>query len=136
MRGTRRHWTVFATLVFLFGALALVAAPRLRAEGVTCDGEPVTILGTAGDDVIYGTPGRDVIAGLEGNDTIRGLGGDDVLCGGPGDDAIDGGSGDNYIDGGPGKDACTPEIHETNCETKINPTPEPGSGGSQPPPDD
>ena len=35
-----------------------------------CFGEPATIIGTPGDDVLSGTSGDDVIVGLEGTDVI------------------------------------------------------------------
>ena len=69
-----------------------------------CQGLPVTILGTNGDDTLIGTEGPDVIAGLGGNDVIYGLGGDDVICGGAGNDTIFGGDGNDRIQGDEGND--------------------------------
>jgi len=46
-----------------------------------CQGEPPTILGTSGDDILAATPNRDVIHGLGGHDVVTGVGPDDVLCG-------------------------------------------------------
>ncbi len=74
------------------------------AEPLRCQGEPATIIGTDGDDILQGTPGRDVIWGGEGDDTIRAGAGDDVVCGGPGDDKIYGEAGKDILAGGPGKD--------------------------------
>ncbi len=127
MSGTRRRWTLLATLVFALGLLALVSAPRPKAGSDTCGGKQVTILGTGGDDVIRGTSGPDVIDGLGGNDRIYGYGGDDTLCGGDGDDLIDGGSGQNFIDGGPGTNSCTEEAVEQNCDPnhRIQRSPDP-----------
>ncbi len=58
-----------------------------------CNGQPVTLVGTAGNDSLVGTPGDDVIDGLDGNDTLNGRGGNDTLCGGSGNDTCDGGVG-------------------------------------------
>lgn len=80
-----------------------VAPDPLQAV-LSCDGEPTTIRGTAGNDRIKGTPKRDVIAAGAGNDVVKGLGGDDLICGGPGNDLLLGGRGDDVLDGGPGKD--------------------------------
>ena len=60
-------------------------SPRHRPR---VDGEPITILGTPGDDTIHGTAGPDVIHGQEGNDVILGLGGDDVICDDAGDQHV------------------------------------------------
>lgn len=72
----------------------------------SCQGRPVTQVGTPGPDRITGTPRRDVIAGLGGRDVIRGRGGNDLICGGPGNDRIFGGPGRDRLDGGPGRDRC------------------------------
>lgn len=69
-----------------------------------CFGQPATILGTAGDDVITGTPGNDVIVTFGGNDSVVGLDGYDRICLGPGDDEAAGGPKRDRIDGGPGDD--------------------------------
>src|SRR5262245_5982217 len=81
-------------------ALALDIAPNPP----TCEGKPVTILGTPGADFLVGTPGPDVILGGDGNDVIRGLGGNDVICGGQDDDDIYGEAGNDIAYGGPGND--------------------------------
>jgi len=67
---------------------------------IACNGLPVTILGTAGDDTLIGTSGNDVIHGLGGNDIIRGEGGNDVICGGEGINYIQGGDGNDRLYGG------------------------------------
>ena len=69
-----------------------------------CNGRPVTIMGTLGNDNLRGTPGDDVIHGLGGNDTIRGLDGNDILCGGPGRDVLTGGPGRDRMFGQAGRD--------------------------------
>jgi len=78
--------------------------PEPTPTPIACNGLPVTILGTPGNDTITGTPGDDVIHGLGGRDHIRGLGGNDVICGGDGRDIIFGGSGDDRILGEAGPD--------------------------------
>ena len=69
-----------------------------------CFGEPATILGTAGDDVITGTAGDDVIVTFGGNDHVVGADGFDRICLGPGDDSATGGKRRDRIDGGLGDD--------------------------------
>ena len=71
-----------------------------------CNGLPVMILGTPGNDVIMGTIDNDVIDGLAGDDHISGKGGDDTICGGPGNDVILGDEGNDFLSGGAGKDVC------------------------------
>jgi Ca2+-binding RTX toxin-like protein len=66
---------------------------------LTCQGQPATIIGTPGDDVLFGTSGPDVIVGLDGHDVIIAGGGDDLVCGGPGLDVIYGNSGDDSLFG-------------------------------------
>ncbi|MEA3015116.1 MAG: serralysin [Sphingomonadales bacterium] len=46
----------------------------------------ITIIGTAGDDVLIGTPDPDTIDAGDGNDTLIGGGGADTLIGGTGND--------------------------------------------------
>jgi hypothetical protein len=90
-------------------AAITLAAGSLFAAGpagaaMSCNGRPVTIVGTDGDDTLIGTGGTDVIHGRGGNDTIDGRGGNDVICGGGGADVIDGGAGDDRILGQRGSD--------------------------------
>ncbi len=112
-----------------------IGAYERQPAAATCDGQPATIVGTAGDDVIKGTSGADVIAGLggadsisgagggdricggDGNDVIGGAGGNDRLFGGPGNDTVKGGSGNDYLDGGTGTDKCA---GGTGTNTKVN----------------
>ena len=72
-----------------------------------CDGQPATIFGTPGADLLVGTAGADVIHGLAADDTIRGRGGNDTICGGAGQDMIDGGNGRDTIFGQAGSDTIT-----------------------------
>jgi Ca2+-binding RTX toxin-like protein len=117
-----REWRaglVLSTVLALGPAALLQPAAKAVGGAVTCAGEPATVVGTAGDDVLTGTRGRDVIAGLEGDDVVRGGRGDDVLCGDDGADVVRGGRGDDVLrdhvvdstdqvlDGGPGRDALT-----------------------------
>jgi serralysin len=84
----------------------------------TCLGHTPTILGTAGDDVIWGTPGNDVIVGGAGNDWINGGGGNDLICGGRGNDVLIGGTGYDTLHGGLGNhDQCTGGENNRGCET-------------------
>lgn len=85
-----------ATLsVALFGALSPLA---VSAGGNRCLGEPVTIRGDRGSELIRGTNGDDVIAARGGSDYVQGRGGDDLICGGTGDD---------HLAAGPGRDRLT-----------------------------
>ena len=72
--------------------------------GKTCKGEPVTIVGTEGDNELTGTPERDVISGLGGRDEMSGLAGKDLICGGKGKDTLRGGKGKDKLYGQKGKD--------------------------------
>lgn len=84
-----------------------------------CDGLPVTVFGTPGNDVIYGSDGADVIHGILGDDWIFGLGGDDRICGDTGSDHLLGGSGDDHVFGGSEIDACGGESRG-GCELITN----------------
>ena len=57
----------------------------------SCEGQPATIVGTQGADIINGTAGNDVIVSLGGDDLVRGLAGDDLICAGAGNDIAYGG---------------------------------------------
>lgn len=88
----------------VFGELQLEGQELGGSGFFECNGEEITIRGTAGADDLRGTAERDVISGLGGNDTIAGLGGDDIICGGDGNDRILGNAGADWIDAGPGDD--------------------------------
>ena len=90
MAKTRPGRTILLSLAV--GAAVLVPAVA-AAQGVTCEGNEPTIVGTEGADDLVGTEKRDVIDGLGGDDRIRGLGGNDTLCGGPGNDRLESGGG-------------------------------------------
>ena len=61
-----------------------------------CNGQPATLIGTDGNDILLGTPGNDVIVGLKGNDVIIGKDGGDVICAGPGTDGVLVGPGNDW----------------------------------------
>jgi hypothetical protein len=116
-----REWRAALAAALLSASAAAVLAPTPAAgtvgEEVTCAGEPATVTGTSGDDVLTGTPERDVIAGLGGDDVLRGRAGNDLLCGDGGADVVRGGRGadalhdlvvgseDQALAGGEGRDA-------------------------------
>lgn len=58
-----------------------------------CDGYPVTLAGSNGDDILVGTSAPDVIFAGNGHDTIYGLAGNDIICAGNGNDLIVTGAG-------------------------------------------
>lgn len=64
----------------------------------------VTILGGAGDDILWANAGNDTISGSFGNDIIDGGPGFDQLNGDDGNDQIFGGAGDDTLTGGDGND--------------------------------
>lgn len=98
----------------------------LTPGSMSCKGQPVTILGTPGNDMLRGTIGDDVIHGMGGNDQIFGFDGNDIICGGTGKDRLVAGIGDDLLlgqggndrlfgqagrdtmDGGAGRDSCKP----------------------------
>ncbi|GIH22310.1 hypothetical protein Aph01nite_06200 [Acrocarpospora phusangensis] len=89
----------------MLAALAVPAAP-VYAAAATCQGQVITIQGTAAHESIIGTNGPDVIDGGPGHDDIVGLDGDDYICGGEGNDVVMGGKGDDKLSGGNGRDRC------------------------------
>ena len=67
-------------------------------------GVGATLVGGAGDDVIFAGSGDDSIVGGDGDDSINGGLGNDVIDGGADDDTITGSTGVDSIDGGDGTD--------------------------------
>lgn len=97
-----------------------------ESESSTCHGKACTIIGTAGNDILYGTNDDDVICGKGGNDIIKAKGGNDTLCGDAGDDKLyghwsndylDGGSGNDLLNGGGGDDTCVNGETIKRCES-------------------
>ncbi len=99
-----RKLSVLALLALVAGGLLPTSGAGAQDAPRLCGGQPVTMLGTPGDDILIGGPGVDVISGLQGNDIIDGLAGDDILCGGLGDDVIVGSDGFDIIFGAQGND--------------------------------
>ncbi len=64
----------------------------------------VTILGGAGNDILWANIGNDTIFGAAGDDIIDGGPGNDILNGNADNDQIFGGEGDDHLDGGDGDD--------------------------------
>jgi Ca2+-binding RTX toxin-like protein len=84
-------------LALLTGATLAVPVTAAQAAPILCQGEPATIVGTPGMDILRGTPERDVIAGLGARDKLIGGEGDDLLCGGDGADFLFGQQGDDVL---------------------------------------
>ena len=97
-------WDAFVAKIGICGGVGEPACPAPTPILATCNGLPVTILGTPGNDILMGTSGADVISGLGGNDTIKGQGGHDVICGGNGNDVLIGGPGNDRLYGERGRD--------------------------------
>ena len=97
----------FGAVVCVALVAAVIPLSGARAQGVSCQGQPATIVGTTGDDRLVGTEGDDVIVGLGGADIIIGRGGADLICSGWGPDVVSGGDGADRIFAGPGKDELT-----------------------------
>jgi SpoIID/LytB domain protein len=94
-------------LLALATILQVVGIPGAAAATPSCLGEPATITGTSGADVLVGTPGPDVIVALGGHDVVQGLGGDDLICAGDGRNEVLGGDGNDRLIGGRGDDVLT-----------------------------
>ncbi|MHC8356452.1 retention module-containing protein [Pseudomonas sp. LB3P81] len=62
------------------------------------------IFGQGGDDKLYGGSGNDILLGGTGNDLLNGEAGNDFLIGGTGTDTLDGGAGNDTLLGGTGND--------------------------------
>ncbi|MHC8302408.1 retention module-containing protein [Pseudomonas sp. ZS1P83] len=63
------------------------------------------IFGQGGDDKLYGGSGNDILLGGTGNDLLNGDAGNDFLIGGTGTDTLDGGAGNDTLLGGTGNDS-------------------------------
>ncbi|MFG0630369.1 immunoglobulin-like domain-containing protein [Pseudomonas sp. xss_2] len=63
-----------------------------------------TLMGGAGNDIIFGQGGNDYIDGGKGNDILLGGTGNDTLLGGEGNDVLFGGVGKDTLIGGKGND--------------------------------
>nr|WP_319004564.1 immunoglobulin-like domain-containing protein [Pseudomonas sp. BT-42-2] len=63
-----------------------------------------TLMGGAGNDIIFGQGGNDYIDGGKGNDILLGGTGNDTLLGGEGNDVLFGGAGNDTLIGGKGND--------------------------------
>jgi len=67
-------------LIIALGMCFIFLPPELYGEEPPlCDGQPATIWGTEGHEIIRGTDGPDIIQGLNGHDLINGKGGDDII---------------------------------------------------------
>ncbi|MDJ0389003.1 hypothetical protein QMO56_12840 [Roseomonas sp. E05] len=78
-----------------------------RDSGVLALSSPLTLVGSASNDVLTGRGNADSLSGLAGDDTLQGGGGDDRLDGGIGNDILLGGDGNDTLIGGPGADTLT-----------------------------
>lgn len=76
------------------------------AEGAEDGGSVIddTINAGDGDDVVHAGDGADIVTGEDGDDTLYGGAGNDRLTGAAGDDYIEGGAGNDIIQGGQGSD--------------------------------
>ncbi|QXH54097.1 type I secretion C-terminal target domain-containing protein [Pseudomonas fakonensis] len=66
-----------------------------------------TLMGGAGNDIIFGQGGNDYLDGGKGNDILLGGTGNDTLLGGEGNDLLFGGAGNDTLIGGKGNDIMT-----------------------------
>jgi Ca2+-binding RTX toxin-like protein len=67
---------------------------------ITGGSEPNELVGNAGDDTLIGGAGNDSLYGGAGNDSLSGGDGSDWITPGQGNDFVDGGAGSDYIDYG------------------------------------
>ncbi len=123
MRNPRKRWMSMAALA-IAGLTLVVFVPNAASAATptaTCDGRTATIVsaaptvvGTAGDDVIFATGttgqliraggGNDVICGSAGPDRILAGDGNDTVFSGNGDDVVTAGNGNDIVDAGVGRD--------------------------------
>jgi Ca2+-binding RTX toxin-like protein len=81
-----------------------IAENHAAFEGDATRGGNDTLLGGAGDDILFGLGGNDRLEGGKGDDVLLGGGGGDYLDGGEGDDILVGGKGNDTLIGGAGSD--------------------------------
>lgn len=79
-----------------------------------------TILGGAGNDILFGGGGNDNIDGGIGNDLIFGMAGNDTLLGGDGNDNLYGGNGNDTLKGGAGKDWLFGELGDDDLDGEAD----------------
>ena len=96
-----------ATLYEGFQDLLVIRVLRSGVGGYTCFGEPATIVGTAGNDLLDATTARDVIVALGGDDHIFDPDENDLVCGGAGNDVFWHATENVRINGGPGRDTAS-----------------------------
>lgn len=107
--GSRRT-TAAISLIAAFALL--VSTPSASAQApAECNGLPVTIFGTDGNDDLLGTDGDDVISLLDGDDTVSSGAGNDTICDGEGAFIVDAGDGDDTVISGAGSPLDANEIH-------------------------
>jgi Ca2+-binding RTX toxin-like protein len=102
-RRSRTCQQAATTAILVLGSLVLLPGNAGAAEP-ECEGQPATIAGTTGPDVLYGTPANDVVwlggeTGSTGEDVfVDPFGGADLICqGGPGSAHIQAGPGDDSV---------------------------------------
>lgn len=106
------HNTAYTAFAMAPGSIAL------SVSDVDPNTLPMTLTGTAGDDVLNGGSANDTISGGNGNDTLNGNAGNDTLNGEDGNDTLDGGTGEDTMTGGSGNDIFI--VDNTNDTTSEN----------------
>lgn len=92
-------------LIVLAGVVATVPATAAKPNrGYLCDNPTIKADNSGDPQTIHGTSGRDVIAGGHGPDKIYGHAGNDKICGNKGRDLIYGNRGDDRVRGFRGND--------------------------------
>jgi hypothetical protein len=80
----------------------------------------VTILGGAGNDILFGGGGNDSIDGGSGKDSLFGMAGNDVLLGGDDNDRLHGGWGNDTLKGGAGNDWLFGELGDDDLDGEAD----------------
>jgi|GEM_PF-1875731 len=83
------------TLAADYSGLSISPEASLFASALI---NPLSLLGTAGADILTGDTLNDTLLGMAGADFLSGGGGDDLLRGGDGRDTLDGGAGADTAD--------------------------------------